>query len=694
MRSKIEQHHLQRPAYIYLRQSTPGQVRNHQQSTERQYALKDQALALGWPPDRIYLLDRDLGVSGARFSHRPDFQLLLAKVCNHEVGAVFALEASRLSRSSLDWHYLIEICSLTQTLVIDEEGCWDPADSNDALLLGLKGAFAQAEIYYILARLHGAKLQKARKGELRFPLPVGLLHDEQGRIVLDPDAEVQAAVRRVFALFRQTGSAYGVVQQFAAQGLRFPKRAYGGVWHGKLLWGRLDDARARQLLKNPLYAGAYVYGRRHTRKTISPDGQIRSRTVSLPMDSWTVTLHDHHEGYITWHEHLQNRRILENNRTNGEDTRLSGPAREGLALLQGLLLCGRCGRQLTVRYQGHNGLYPLYLCGRRKNQGLATTECMTLRCDLLDAAISQRVLEVLEPAQLEIALGALQPLEQRDEASSQQWRLRIERAEYEAQLAQRRYEEVDPSQRLVAATLERRWNDALLHLEELHHAFTEFQSREARVATSEQKARIRALAEDFPRLWHAPSTNPKDRKRMLRLLIKDITVERVPEPKQAILHIRWQGGACEDLCVDLPRAIADRLRYPDELVDRVRSLARELRDDEMAALFNEEGRLSSKGKSFHAGMIQWIRFKHNIPGAHSRRPGELSVQQVAQTFGVSPGVVYYWIRRGVIEPRRQRPGDTCWITLDPDQEAELFERVRTSSKLQHRRIAPDSHTLR
>jgi hypothetical protein len=204
---------------------------------------------------------------------------------------------------------------------------------------------------------------------------------------------------------------------------------------------------------------------------------------------------------------------------------------------------------------------------------------------------------------------------------------------------------------LVAATLERRWNDALLHLEELHNAFTDFQSREALVATPEQKARIRALAQDFPRLWHAPSTNPKDRKRMLRLLIQDITVERVPEPKQAILHIRWQGGACQDLCVDLPHAIADRLRYPDELVQRVRSLARELRDDEIAALFHEEGRLSSKGKPFHARMIQWIRFKHNIPVAHSRRPGELSVQQVAQTFGVSPGVVYYWIGRGVIEPR-------------------------------------------
>ena len=358
MNPKIQEHHRSKPAYVYLRQSTPSQVRHHQESTERQYALRDKALELGWSESLIRTLDRDLGKTGTEMSRREDFKTLVAEVSMGQVGAVFALEVSRLARSNLDWHRLLELCAFTQTLVIDEDGCYDPADFNDGLLLGLKGAMAQAELHFLHARLQGGKLNKAKKGELHFPLPVGLCYDEQGRIVMDPDEEVRAAVGLVFHLFRETGSAFGVMQRFAESGLRFPKRAYGGVWAGKILWGRLTHSRVLGILKNPSYAGMYVFGRYQYRREISANGAVQKRTHAVAIADWRVSLKEHHDGYITVEDYFENQERLEKNRTN-EDT-LAGPVREGLALLQGLLLCGVCGRALTVRYTGNGGIYPCY----------------------------------------------------------------------------------------------------------------------------------------------------------------------------------------------------------------------------------------------------------------------------------------------------------------------------------------------
>ncbi len=277
MNPKIAEHHRSRPAYIYLRQSTPSQVRHHQESTERQYALREKALELGWSESLIHTLDRDLGKTGTEMAGREDFKTLVAEVSMGQVGAVFALEVSRLARSNLDWHRLLELCALTETLVIDEDGCYDPADFNDGLLLGLKGAMAQAELHFLHARLQGGKLNKAKKGELRFPVPVGFCYDEQGRIILDPDEEVQGAVSLVFRLFRETGSAFGVMQRFAESALRFPKRSYGGAWDGKIIWGRLRHSRVLGMLKNPSYAGMYVFGRYQYRRQISPEGAVHKR---------------------------------------------------------------------------------------------------------------------------------------------------------------------------------------------------------------------------------------------------------------------------------------------------------------------------------------------------------------------------------------------------------------------------------
>ena len=682
MNTKISQAHHRKPAYIYVRQSTLAQVRHHRESTERQYALREKALALGWPETAIRTLDRDLGLSGAQMSGREDFKTLVADVSMGQVGAVFALEVSRLARSNLDWLRLLELCALTQTLVIDEDGEYDPADFNDGLLLGLKGTMAQAELHFLRGRLLGGKLNKAKKGELRFPLPVGFCYDDEGRIVPDPDEEVRGAVQMVFRLFRETGSAYAVVQRFAQSGLRFPKRAYGGAWAGKLIWGRLSHGRVLGLIRNPSYAGVYVFGRYQYHKSITPEGVVHKQMRAVAMPEWRVHLNEHHEGYISVEEFEQNRQRLEHNRTNGEGTVLSGPAREGLTLLQGLLLCACCGRALTVRYQGNGGIYPVYLCSWKRREGLATKDCLSVRADLLDDAIGEELFKALRPAEIELALAALSELEQRDQALMHQWQMRIERAEYEAALAERRYEEADPSNRLVTATLERRWNEALVRLEQIRAEAAQFQSRKARVATPEQKAKALALARDLPRLWRAPTTQAKDRKRMLRLLIRDITVEKLPAQRQVILHVRWQGGACTDTTVSLPAPIAERIRYPAAIVEQVRELSHHLSDPQIVAHLNQQGLRSPHGKPFTLSMIKWLRYRYGIPSVSLKRPEELTVQQLAQRFGVSIHVVHYWIKRSVVEARQLDGRGPWWITLNAAKEQELRDWIRNSGHLQ------------
>jgi DNA invertase Pin-like site-specific DNA recombinase len=682
MNTKITEQHHSKPAYIYIRQSTLAQVRHHHESTERQYALKDKALALGWPETAIRTLDRDLGQSGAQMAGREDFKTLVADVSMGQVGAVFALEVSRLARSNLDWHRLLELCALTHTLVIDADGCYDPGDFNDGLLLGLKGTMAQAELHFLRGRLQGGKLNKAQKGELRFPLPVGLCYDDQGRIVLDPDDEVRGAVQLAFRLFRETGSAYGVVKRFAEDGLRFPRRAYGGAWAGQIIWGQLSHERVRGLIKNPSYAGVYVFGRYQYRKHITPQGDVRTHMKAVPKAQWRVHLPEHHDGYITPDEFEQNQVRLARNRTNGEGNMLNGAAREGLALLQGLLVCGCCGRAVTVRYQGNGGICPAYVCNRRRREGLATRDCMSVRSNLLDAAISNAVINALRPAELELALTALKELEQRDQAIMRQWHMRIERAEYEAALAERRYQECDPANRLVAGTLERRWNDALLRVESIRTQAAEFQSQKARVVTAGQRTQILALARDLPRLWSAPTTAAKERKRMLRLLIHDITVEKLHEQRQFVLHVRWQGGLCTDITVNLPKPRPEAIRYPAETVEQVRQAARSMSDPQIVTRFNQAGLRSPYGKPFTLAMIKWIRFRYGIAPACLTRPDELTVQQLASRLQVSTNVVYYWVDRRVVEARKIDGRGAWWITLDAARENELRDWVRTSGHLQ------------
>ena len=682
MNSKIQIQHRQKMAYVYLRQSTMAQVHHHQESTQRQYALKDRALELGWPPDQIRVLDADLGQSGTQMNQRQDFKTLVADVSLEKVGAVFALEASRLSRSCSDWHRLLEICSLTGTLIVDADGCYDPADFNDQLLLGLKGTMSQAELHFIRARLQGGKRNKAQRGELRFPLPVGYVYgDEPGSVLVDPDTEIQNAVRLLFTLFRQTGSAYGVVRHFLQHNLTFPRRAYGGAWNGKIIWGHLGHNRVLSVLSNPSYAGAYVFGRYRGVKSISAEGHVQIRVQLQPIDSWSVLIQDHHPGYIRWDDYLENQQMLERNQTNHPEQCTSGPAREGHALLHGLLLCGHCGRRLSPRYTGNGGIYPVYECTRRQTDTRYSAKCVRVQAGFIDQAVSDRVLEILRPDQIEIALRAVKELERRSQAVDQQWRMRLERLEYQSQLAQRRYEEVDPSNRLVAGTLERRWNEALEQLRMARAELEQSRKEQGLELTEEQTAQLRALAEDLPRLWKSPTTSAQDRKRMLRLLIKDITVEKQPAPRKAVLHIRWQGGAFEDRTVDLPLPAPDRVRYPEALVNRVRSLAVRMTDAQISATLNQENVLSAKAKRFTPSMVKWVRYRYDIPMPSRKRAEELTVRQVADRLGVSSGVVYYWIERGHLPARRLEPGFPYWITLSADKEAELQTWVTHSNRI-------------
>jgi DNA invertase Pin-like site-specific DNA recombinase len=678
LNAKIADHHLARQACIYIRQSTMAQVRLNQESTERQYNLANQAKSLGWTPEQIRILDGDLAQSGQQTAKRDDFKTLVSDVALGQVGAIFSLESSRLARSNKDWHRLLELCAITKTLVFDGDGCYDPTDFNDSLVLGMKGTFAQAELHIIRARLHGGKLNKAQKGELRFPLPVGLVFDGD-KIVLDPDQEVQGAVRAVFELFEQESTAYSVVRSFHQRGLLFPRRSYGGVWNGKLIWGRLTHSRLLGVLTNPSYAGTYVFGRYQSCKQIGSTGEICTRSRRMPEEQWRVVIADHHPGYITWEQFLTNRRRLAANRTNNEV--FAGPAREGMCLLQGLLFCGTCGHRLTVRYTGNGGLYPIYDCNWRHREGPPPNHSMSLPAKPLDDAISERLLTAVTPLTIKLALAALTSLEERDKVISAQWHRRIERARYEADLAERRYEESDPSNRLVASTLEKRWNDAMERVLELKAELAHFERQTMRSVTAEQKQQILQLGRDFPQLWKASTTSARDRKRIIRLLIRDITVVKDPQqPKLLHLQICWQGGATEVIKVQQRPNYPEAIRYPESFVAKIRAMAAERDDKEIVARLNGQGITSSTGKPFTTDMIRWIRFKHRI-SRPSLPDGAFNVRQVRARYGVSLWVVHYWIKRGIVSATQRKWNAPYAVKIDDVADRRLRKWIANSGHL-------------
>src|SRR5258706_6161951 len=468
--AKIGASHLERQAVVYVRQSTLIQVRDHTSSATRQYNLVERAQDLGWSPPQIMLIDQDQGHSGASATFRDGFQQVVADVGLGRVGAVFCLEASRLARSCSDWYQLLEICALTDTLVVDEEGIYDPGQYNDRLLLGFKGTMSEAELHWLRQRLLGGKVTKAQQGQLRVRLPVGLVYDPAQRVVLDPDEAVQEAVRLVLTLFDHYGSAIAVVSHFAQHQLRFPTRMWGGTHDGEVVWGRLCNGRVLDLLHNPVYAGAYVYGRTQTRRHPFPGEprRVKGSTRRVKPEAWSIVLHDVHPSYLSWEHFLRNQQRLADNCTApvGEHR---GAVRNGSALLQGIVLCGRCGRRMSVRYL-HNGAVPSYECNQAHSQ-LAAKTCQTMRGDRIDAAVAAHFLEAIQPAQLEVSLAALEHLDAQAKQVERHWQLQRERAVYEADLARRRFLAVDPDNRLVARTLERDWNEKLAAVERLEREY-------------------------------------------------------------------------------------------------------------------------------------------------------------------------------------------------------------------------------
>ena len=560
---KITATHLQRQAYLYVRQSTLRQVLENTESTKRQYALRERAVALGWPLDRVVVIDSDLGQSGAD-SDRLGFQQLVAAVGLGEVGVVLGLEVSRLARSSSDWHRLLEICALTDTLILDEDGLYNPGHFNDRLLLGLKGTMSEAELHVLRARLIGGQRAKASRGELEMKLPIGLVHDSTGKVVLDPDVQVQAALRTFFETFRRTGSATSTVRNFREQGLLFPRRLISGPHRGELAWGPLLHWRALRALKNPRYAGAFVFGQTQTRRT--PHGT--ERRVQLPREQWHTLIRDAHPGYIAWAEYEENlRRLHDNAQACGADRR-HGPPREGPALLQGLAVCGRCGGRMTIRYYvSHREVVPEYVC-QREGIEHAQAICQRIVGGALDRAIGELLVETVSPLALEVALAVQDELEARAQEVDRMRRQQVECARYEAELAQRRYLRVDPDNRLVADSLEAEWNTKLRALTAAQEEYERQRTAAGGALSADQRRQVMTLVTDFPRLWHDPATPQRERKRMVRLLLEDVTLLKADE---VVAQIRFRGGATHTLRLPLPRSAPELRKTHSTVVAENRS---------------------------------------------------------------------------------------------------------------------------
>jgi DNA invertase Pin-like site-specific DNA recombinase len=636
---KVTASHLSRNAFVYVRQSTLRQVAENQESTRRQYALRERATALGWAAEQIVVIDSDLGLSGAS-SDRAGFQNLVAEVGMGRAGIVLGLEVSRLARNSTDWHRLLEICALTETLILDEDGLYDPTDFNDRLLLGLKGTMSEAELHMLRARLRGGLLAKARRGELRIGLPVGLVYDPLDRVVLHPDAQVQDTLHLFFRTFFRTGAACATVKHFSEKNLPFPAPAKSSMT-AEVVWGRLGLSRAIHILHNPRYAGAFVYGRRNSRK--QPDG--RYRTTTMPRDEWQVLLLDAHPGYISWDDYERIQEQLHSSALAYGLERRHGPPREGPALLQGLVLCGRCGARMSPRYHRRGGLLvPDYLCCARTLQYRDKT-CQIIPGGEIDAAMGRLLVETMTPMTLDLTLAVQEELEGRLEQTDRLRGQQVERAEHEVERARLRYMEVDPTHRLVATSLEANWNEKLRALEEIRERVERERQVDRSTFDEAAKERIRALAEDFPAVWNDPAVPHRERKRMMALLVTDVTLTK--EHDQIVIGVRFRGGTATTLRIPIPlNAWRKRQTHPKALA-RIEVLLETHTDGETALKLNDEGFTTGAGAPFDVAAVRWLQQRWGIKSYrnHLRAKGYLNANEMAEKLGMSVTQTCQW-RRG------------------------------------------------
>ena len=658
MSEKLNAHHLERGAYVYVRQSTPYQVRNNLESKERQYALEGRAQQLGF--SKVVVIDEDLGRSGSGNQERPGFGRLLASVCQGLAGAVFALEASRLARNNRDWHHLVDLCALTDTLLIDSDGIYDPRQLNDRLVLGLKGTMSEFELGLLRQRAREAFEQKVRRGFALWEVPVGFIRTEEGQIEKTPDRQVQQAIVSVFRKFQQLGSARQATIWFREERILVPKTKPGTAGQ-EVIWGLPSSGRIRQMLKNPCYAGAFAYGKTAARTRIE-DGRARqSSRFRKPQKEWKVLLLGHHPGYIIWEEYLENQQRLETNVAMYEGES-SGAVKLGAALLSGLLRCGRCGRKLQVVYSGTGGRVPRYVC-RGDRGDRESSRCLTVGSLRLDRAVAQSVLAAIQPAGIEAAVKLTECTQLEDDEKRKALELALERARYEEKRARRQFDAVEPENRLVAGELEARWNGALAQVAEAEVRLTAAGNAAVPLAEG-QKEELAALSEDLMALWNHPDAPIQLKKRILRTVLTEIIINNDADSATHRLRLHWAGGVHTELRVERNKTGQHRHSADRSVIELVSELAKICQDKTIAAILNRLGYKTGQEKTWNSSRVAGLRGYHKI-APFQKQDGWVTQEEAARELQVSDTVVKRLIRERIL-PAKQVVKFAPWIIEKKD----------------------------
>ena len=660
--SKIESQHLARKAYVYVRQSTMAQVEHNVESRERQYELAERAVALGWPAGEVVVVDEDQGRSGKSADGRNGFQGLVAEVGLGRVGIVVGIEVSRLARGNADWYQLLDLCALTDTLIADSDGIYHPGLHNDRLVLGLKGTMSEAELHVLRARLRGGSLHKAGKGELRLPLPAGLEYDDTGRVRVTPDEAVADAIATVFSYFETLASARQVMLRLLGENRKLPRKA---STDRQVRWVEPTYRAIHDILTNPVFAGAYAYGRKRTERRVE-GGVVRERQRRAPREEWHVCIEGHHPGYITFERYLSNQERLRANwrPPRGEG---GGAAREGRALLQGLIRCGRCGRKMQVGYSGKT-LVPNYSCVRG-NQLYGAKRCQSVGGRRIERVVLDSVFEALRPAGIEATLRAIEHASSDHQTRVRSAELELERAQIHADRARRQFDACEPENRLVARTLEREWEQRLAEVRRAERAVGEIAARRPDPLTDEEIAWCRQAGADLRKVFDAPTTSDRERKQLLRAILTDVvvTVDRESEQHAAQLRAVWEGGAVTEHTVTLPRTGSHTRCTDQDTIALVRQLAEHYPDKQIAAILSRQGRRTGAGNPFTAHNVHGLRTYHKIPAAPVRptaHDGDMvTIAKAANELGVSTATVHRWLREGFITGEQITPGAPWQIQL-------------------------------
>lgn len=660
---KLQAHHLERLAVVYVRQSSLQQVQHHQESTRLQYALVDHAKRLGWSNERVLVIDDDQGKSGSHAEHRAGFQRLVTEVSLNHVGLILGIEMSRLARSNRDWHHLLEVCALFQTLIADTDGMYDPTQYNDRLLLGLKGTMSEAELHVMRNRLFQGKLSKARRGELGGPMPIGYVRTVDGQVQFDPDEQVQHVVRLIFRKFEQFGTLNAVLQYLVRHDIQVGVRDRTRAAGGRLSWRRPNRMTLGNMLHHPIYAGAYAYGRRQVDKRRQDPKRPATGRVVRPVNEWHVLLRDHLPAYISWAQYQSNLERLESNRSLADTF---GSARQGKGLLSGLIRCGKCGRRMAVGYQQGRSLYS---CANfASNYG--GTRCLQISGRVLEEWVSAQVLQALEPASLELSLETITHLEQERAELDCGWQQRLERAGFEAGRSKRQFDAVEPEHRLVVRQLERAWEEKLVEQHRLREEYEHFLHARPRQVTNAEIEAIRTLAQNVPALWHAPSTTPKDRKEILRLVLERVIVNVEGQSERLSVQLEWVGGSRTQAVLVRPVARLTQLSYYPVLVEQLGAWIKVgWRAVQVADAWNQAGLKPPKcntlwtGAQVHAFAAR-LGFEfarrtdgHGMPRVRPARSGTWwSLRGLALELGMPVETLYAWTYKGELESRKTAVG--------------------------------------